>query len=302
MANDIWTPPTNWNTGTDYTEVKAEQEITDDMHVLSLAIDGDLSASTIKHRHLSGAFSTRPAAGEAGRRFYATDWGVEFVDNGTRWDPVGFNSRLCEHWDEEFAIVAVPLATVEGLPGWNWSGTGLTLALPSGNVSELALQVAAAGGNYGALHSGDAPMWNVSAARVPALLSARARTPANDQGWYLLGPMNSGPSSASNPTDGIYFRRQDGAGVGNWFAVTRAGGVETATDTTIAGISGYAHFEIEVTSTTQVKFYINGTLRATHTTNIPSANLYQFVLQTAWIASGGKEWRIDNAEWMARRL
>lgn len=67
-----------------------------------------------------------------------------------------------------------------------------------------------------------------------------------------------------------YDRATDGA---NWQAITRSGGVETKTDTGVAVVAGTACtpqvLEI-VPLTTKVTFYINGSLVATHTTNIPS--------------------------------
>src|SRR3990172_5568937 len=88
MPNDIWTPPTNWNAGTDFTEAKAEQEITDDMYVLSLAIDGDSCVSRIKHRHLAGINAARPVAGEAiePRASKSSTVATEARRRASRWD------------------------------------------------------------------------------------------------------------------------------------------------------------------------------------------------------------------------
>src|SRR3972149_11535187 len=96
MPNDIWTPPTNWNAGTDFTEAKAEQEITDDMYVLSLAIDGDSSASTIKHRHRTGTNAARPVPGEAGRLYRATDDPrCVYHDDSAAWTAIGGEMPHC---------------------------------------------------------------------------------------------------------------------------------------------------------------------------------------------------------------
>lgn len=65
MPNDIWTPPSNWNTGTNFTEAKAEQEITDDMYALWLAVTVGGSAS-VPHGHAQGTNAARPAAAAAG--------------------------------------------------------------------------------------------------------------------------------------------------------------------------------------------------------------------------------------------
>lgn len=70
---------------------------------------------------------------------------------------------------------------------------------------------------------------------------------------------------------GAYFRYNDSVNAGRWQAVTRQGGVETATDTGVAADLLFSIFEIRVNSdATSVGFYINGTLVATHATNIPN--------------------------------
>jgi hypothetical protein len=68
----------------------------------------------------------------------------------------------------------------------------------------------------------------------------------------------------------VYFRTTDG---GNWFAATREAGVETATDSGIAvALNDWRTFRIEVEADrSAARFYIGGTLVATHTTNIPTA-------------------------------
>lgn len=82
---------------------------------------------------------------------------------------------------------------------------------------------------------------------------------------YRAGAMIS--VATNPPTNGIYFERL-GSDT-NWFAVTRSGGVETRTD---LGISASANF-IRLfynRDATSVKFYVDGTLLATHTSNIPT--------------------------------
>jgi hypothetical protein len=84
-------------------------------------------------------------------------------------------------------------------------------------------------------------------------------------GGYILG-LATGVAGAN---DGCHFRSDNG---GNWVAVTREGGVETATDTTIpVALNTYRNFRIQIEADrSAVRFYIDGVLRATHTTNIPS--------------------------------
>jgi len=82
---------------------------------------------------------------------------------------------------------------------------------------------------------------------------------------YRFGLIKIGLTTGE-PERGIFFRA---LGTGAWFAVTRSNNIETATDTTIAQSTTYRQFKIETNAAgTEVKFYIDGILRATHTTNI----------------------------------
>lgn len=67
--------------------------------------------------------------------------------------------------------------------------------------------------------------------------------------------------------NGAYFRFNE---TGNWYAVTRNVGAETATDTGIVNSTSWRQFKIVTASDySNIKFYIDGVLKATHTTNLP---------------------------------
>jgi hypothetical protein len=84
---DTWTAGADWATNEKPVAAsKLNQQVRDNVYVLSIALDGDTSGTTIKHRHLSGVAGSRPAAGEAGRTYFATDTKTLSVDNGTTWD------------------------------------------------------------------------------------------------------------------------------------------------------------------------------------------------------------------------
>src|SRR3990167_7962498 len=85
-VSDTWTPGADFATNEVVTAAKLNQQVRDDVYVLSLAVDGDTSTTTIKHRHLSGTAAARPAAGEAGREYYATGTKTLSIANGTTWD------------------------------------------------------------------------------------------------------------------------------------------------------------------------------------------------------------------------
>jgi len=84
-----------------------------------------------------------------------------------------------------------------------------------------------------------------------------------------IGLLNT--NAAGEASDAIMFRA---SGTGNWTAVTRAGGTETATDCGVAQDTTFKTFEILINPAfNQVTFIIDGVTCATHTTNITTAAL-----------------------------
>lgn len=81
-------------------------------------------------------------------------------------------------------------------------------------------------------------------------------------------------------TNAILFRAVN---TGNWYAVTAAGGIETATDTGLPQSSSYRVYKI-VSGGSQIFFYVDGVLKATHTTNIPTVQLTPIVEAYATLA------------------
>lgn len=78
-------------------------------------------------------------------------------------------------------------------------------------------------------------------------------------------------SNAKDQTDGAYFTYTHSASSGNWECVTASGGTRTTTNSGVAASTSYQQFRIAINDTgTQVLFYIDAALVATHTTNIPT--------------------------------
>lgn len=72
------------------------------------------------------------------------------------------------------------------------------------------------------------------------------------------------------PVDGVFFRAD---GAGNWFAVNRAGGVETPTDTLIGLTDVWKTMEIRCAPSGAV-FLIDDVVVATHFDNMPSGIMF----------------------------
>jgi hypothetical protein len=94
------------------------------------------------------------------------------------------------------------------------------------------------------------------------------------QTYTITFGFHDNPATAGDATDGAYFRYTHSVNGGRWEAVTRSNTTETAQDTTISPTADtFQVFHIEVNSdATEAKFYINGVLRNTITTNIPSGS------------------------------
>ena len=103
-------------------------------------------------------------------------------------------------------------------------------------------------------------------------------------GIVYVGLARFSSTPGSDPSHGVYFRSTDG---GNWYAVTRASGTETATDTGVGtNTTAWQRLTVKYTSSS-CTFYIDGTLEATHTTNIPTleANFGMSIVKTAAVSS-----------------
>jgi len=92
-------------------------------------------------------------------------------------------------------------------------------------------------------------------------------------------------TAALSETDGVFFTYDEGgtangtAASPNWQCVTVANSVRTLTTTSTAvTAAAWAKLRIEINAAgTQALFYVNGTLVATHTTNIPLGSNSRFV-------------------------
>ncbi len=99
--------------------------------------------------------------------------------------------------------------------------------------------------------------WQLRASQANSDALVRVRV-----GWFNSQPTPVVP----DPGEGIYFRIN---GAGNYFAVTRTGSVETATDTGIGSGAAWRRLEIRC-SPDAIHFLIDAVLVATNDTNIPA--------------------------------
>lgn len=80
---DVWTNPKTWGAEV-ATSADQNTYVRDNETALKNALEGDAGAALV-HRHKSGTLAARPAAGQAGREYFATDVGRTYFDDGTVW-------------------------------------------------------------------------------------------------------------------------------------------------------------------------------------------------------------------------
>jgi len=87
----------------------------------------------------------------------------------------------------------------------------------------------------------------------------------------------------------------------NWVALTRLNNTSTTTDTGIAFDTNWVALESIInTDATEVTFYIDGVLAATHTTHVPSQKSMGWNFKTQWVAGASRETYVDAAYYAFR--
>src|SRR3990172_663151 len=89
-VQDVWTALIDWvNNTTPVNETNLNAQLRDNLNVLRKAVEGDTS-SQFAQQIKSGTNAARPAAGKAGRQYYATDDPkCVYLDDGTNWQVTG---------------------------------------------------------------------------------------------------------------------------------------------------------------------------------------------------------------------
>ncbi len=171
------------------------------------------------------------------------------------------------YFESEFYLPDTAMVNNDRFDNWEIeiTGTGVVNALDLAGFGSGAATLRYVGGGPGATVS--IRNRNHRPDVIDAHLIVRSKQPNTDAALdRILGFQDS--AITLTPTNGVFFRSN---GVGNWFAVTRAAGVETATDTGQALDNVWRKFEIRQVNTSVVTFLIDNVVVATHQANIPSA-------------------------------
>ena len=186
-----------------------------------------------------------------------------------------------------------------------WTAGGGTVTLINGGFRINTNAGNNNGGGIGSQFPSDFPVFD----KKPSFaINLGNLTSVAGSGYQAFGMINSGGASDTNPgnlTDGPQYQKgawivkKVTAGVVTWWAVTSNGdGTNwTATEFDMTSDTGSHQFFIEFTDE-GVKFYADGELKATNTTNIPTGNASNG--QLLWIqernASGDSTGRILDVQ------
>jgi hypothetical protein len=286
---------------------------TDNINVLGLAVDGDSSASTIKHRHKSGTWANRPAAGEAGRFYYCTDTGWTLMDDGALWHVISHNPKLSDHLYNDFHAPGVdgPLTANGWMFGWTFTETtegtlGNGIGTSHSYAQLAAKTTSGAGASLTPIGNGNGYLDTSSSRCYPLICEMGLRLDDNANVTYLFGLVSVAEGSqAAQPSSSIMFGygRSGDADALQFFAVTQNNSAgETTTDSaTTPTHSNIDICRIEVDSTSEARFYVNGALVATHAAGIPSSELLHPAFRVRTNTNGDKTLRIDYIDLYYKR-
>lgn len=264
---DTWTAPSGPAAGVAGRAEMISQR-TDNINVLSRAVDGDSSASTIKHRHKTGTLANRPAPGEAGRIYFPTDLAVMLVDDGTDWGIASPADLLKVDWfHNDF---------VRGTSGWDTAtGSGGSVVNAGSAESLIRLQSNTTSGGFAIVRV--KAVTHLDPTQIFLChIRIRSEDPAAGNQQIQAGLASGFPGSVGNPVDGLYVRK---TGSGNLFCVVTSSSTEQETADLSDTGGALTDIVIEGDGGSSVKFYLNGfkepaSADASLTTSLPTNNLY----------------------------
>ncbi|MBI5887076.1 MAG: hypothetical protein HZB85_10935 [Deltaproteobacteria bacterium] len=152
--------------------------------------------------------------------------------------------------------------TRDVLVGWTNVNSGAVVVAADNGA---ALITTGASGTYYGIGAGICKPFKLSGGAV-ITFEARVKKATSAPHQCVIGVLASNDRSAS---DTICFDTATGA---NWKAYNSSGGTTTTTDTGVAPSTSYQALKIIATASS-IAFYIDGVLKATHTTNIPTTSL-----------------------------
>jgi len=192
----------------------------------------------------------------------------------------GFNPQTTVEIMEDFVGGSNTAKNIGSL-GWNITiggGGGIANGLVSGEMENNVLgtiQIDSGAENNGTAITlenavNQCPIYYAQG-NMTTIIRVRNIQAADANTTLRIGLVTYARTNNDGVQHGMYFKA---TGTGNWYAVTANAGILTTTDTGIAQSTSYKQFKIVTNSNcSSIAFYIDGVLKATHTTNLPTKSL-----------------------------
>jgi hypothetical protein len=227
----------------------------------------DIGAAAATHTHGVGDLTAGSATTGQVLTYNGSAWAPATPSGGSSFNP----ATTSETWNDFLGSTTAPWASQT-----NGSGANLTFVQAGSGTANFGLAQHGTGttssgrsfvgsNNDNALEfGGGAQTFETSLACVSNVSSASER--------YIVYA-GFFDSLTGTPAEGAYFRYSDDVNGGDWECVTVTGSTETLTDSNVAVTANtYNKLRVEVNAAgSEAKFYVDGNLVATHTTNMPGS-------------------------------
>lgn len=202
-----------------------------------------------------------------------------------------FNSSV--YINDDFLTGSTGSGSIGGL-GWISAGTISGLSSDTDHPGLFRLDTSAVSGTQSRISFHNSSGFDPS---IPHKITWITRLNTNDANTLVrIGAANS--VAGTPPSNGIYFEKLDADT--NWFCVTRAGGIQTRTDSGLAVNTNFNTYTYNRNSS-GVSFFINNTQVCSQSTNIPTifTSMYLFIINSA---AASKTLDVDYAEFIITGL
>lgn len=262
--------------------------------------DSDLNRCTY------GQGTSFPSSWSTSRLFWRTDQNILYKNIGTLGSPIweivtGGYATQSTFIDEDF-ICAQALPAEDGEPGaygWSFATTGGTDANPFGGGSPAIahpgiLEVATINSTNATIYTSPSGTYiNLIANMIKEIvLIVKIPVLTNKRVWFGIADS----LVTSTPTDGIIIFYDSGVSA-NWQTKTRTGGAETTAISSTAVDIGWHVLRIIRTQSGSIQFWVDTTLLATNSTNVPTTGNVKFGVGMQTLANTRNTFLIDFARY-----
>lgn len=323
MANS-WTAPMTWVVDDTLPAAQLNTYVRDNLEAVFAAIESDTGVG-IDHAHKSGTFANRPAAGNAAATYYATDFGVTFIDDGAVWHVLSRIPALCDRQYTDFGAIFGGTDDGDGAPGgspfqtagewpagWRvtYSGGDGDSAM-GGGAGHSYLQLISDAAVAAVVHcsprmNGDGYIDLASGANLPLIMECAVRVHHAADVDYHFGIMDGLSAAASPaPNSSVMFRVED---AGNVVTVSQDnGGGEETNDTGVTPTgSNIDLFRLEIASVSSAtltwwKGGLGGTKYTEAHTTVPDAETLHPGFSVRANAAAAKTLSMDYCDVLYKR-